>query len=87
MHIILGGSGNVGSAVAQAQLKRHEPVIVVTRDPSKATALRQKGADIAVADVHDVEVLRSVFRQGRRLFLLNPPAALLERSARSQVRK
>ena len=75
MHIILGGTGNVGSAVAQALLKRHEPIIVVTHDSSKAASLRQGGADVAVADVHDVDTLRDVFRQGRRLFLLNPPAA------------
>jgi uncharacterized protein YbjT (DUF2867 family) len=73
MHIILEGTGNVGSAVAQALLKRRESVIVVTRDASKATNLRQGGADVAIADVHDVETLRSIFRQGRRLFLLNPP--------------
>lgn len=75
MHIILGGTGNVGSAVAQALLKRHEPIVVVTHDSSKAMALRQDGVDVAIADVHDVDVLRGVFRQGRRLFLLNPPAA------------
>ena len=75
MHIILGGTGNVGSAVAQALLKRHESIIVVTHDPSKAALLRQGGTDVAVADVHDVDSLRGVFRQGRRLFLLNPPAA------------
>lgn len=75
MHIILGGTGNVGSAVAQALLKRHESVLVVTHDPSKAKRLRQNGANVAVADVHDVERLRNIFRQGRRLFLLNPPAA------------
>jgi uncharacterized protein YbjT (DUF2867 family) len=75
MHIILGGTGNVGSAVAKSLLKRHESVIVVTHDPSKATALRQEGAEVAIVDVHDVDALRDVFRQGRRLFLLNPPAA------------
>lgn len=37
--------------------------------------MRQDGADVAVADVHDVETLRGIFGQGRRLFLLNPPAA------------
>ncbi|MBW4484739.1 MAG: NmrA family NAD(P)-binding protein [Tildeniella torsiva UHER 1998/13D] len=75
MHIILGGTGNVGSAVARALLNRREPVLIVTRNPSKAEALRRDGADIAVADVHDVETLRAIFRQGQRLFLLNPPAA------------
>jgi uncharacterized protein YbjT (DUF2867 family) len=75
MHIILGGTGNVGSAVARALLKRREPVLVITRDSLKAEELCRDGADVALADVHDVETLRSVFRQGQRLFLLNPPAA------------
>ncbi|PSN05700.1 NmrA family transcriptional regulator [filamentous cyanobacterium CCT1] len=75
MHIILGGTGNVGSAVARALLKRGEPVLVVTRNPSKAEELCRVGANVAVADVHDTETLREVIRQGRRLFLLNPPAA------------
>ncbi|MBE9183144.1 NmrA family NAD(P)-binding protein [Oculatella sp. LEGE 06141] len=74
MHIILGGTGNVGSAVARALLKRREPVLVVTRNPSKAEGLCQDGANVAVADVHDTEKLRGIFRQGQRLFLLNPPA-------------
>ncbi|HIK17459.1 MAG TPA: NmrA family NAD(P)-binding protein [Leptolyngbyaceae cyanobacterium M33_DOE_097] len=75
MHIILGGTGNVGSAVARALLKRREPVLVITRDPSKAERFHRDGAHVAVADVHDTETLRDIFRQGRRLFLLNPPAA------------
>lgn len=75
MYIILGATGNVGSAVVRALLKRREPVLAVTRDPSKAEGLRRDGADVVVADVHDVETLGNIFRQGRRLFLLNPPAA------------
>lgn len=75
MHIILGGTGNVGSAVARALLNRREPVLVVTRNSSKAKAWRQNGANVAIANVHDVKTLRDVFRQGQRLFLLNPPAA------------
>ncbi|MBW4690455.1 MAG: NmrA family NAD(P)-binding protein [Lyngbya sp. HA4199-MV5] len=86
MHIILGGTGNVGSAVARALLKRHEPTIVITRDPSKAAALRQKGVDAAIADVHDVEALRSIFRQGQRLFFLNPPAAPSSNTAAEERR-
>jgi uncharacterized protein YbjT (DUF2867 family) len=75
MHIILGGTGNVGSAVARALLKRREPVLVVTRNPSKAEGVCRDGANVVVADVHDTETLQGIFRQGRWLFLLNPPAA------------
>lgn len=74
MHIILGGTGHVGSALAEALIEKGEPVTIVTRDPSKTHDRQQKGMQVAVADVHDVEALRSVFRQGKRLFLLNPPA-------------
>lgn len=35
---------------------------------------KQKGAQVAVADVRDVRALRAVFESGRRAYLLNPPA-------------
>ncbi|TJX41681.1 MAG: NAD-dependent epimerase/dehydratase family protein, partial [Mesorhizobium sp.] len=74
MHIILGGTGRVGSATAATLLRQGEPVTVVTRDEAKAAALAAQGAEVAVADVVDVEALRGVFRRGTRAFLLNPPA-------------
>jgi len=55
-------------------LKKSEPVTIVTHDPSKAGGWRDKGAEVAVADVHDTDALRRLFRQGQRLFLLDPPA-------------
>ena len=72
--IVLGATGHVGSAVVGALLGRGESVIAVTHDPGKSEALERRGAQIAVADVHDSDALRDVFRCGRRLFLLNPPA-------------
>jgi uncharacterized protein YbjT (DUF2867 family) len=74
MHIILGGTGNVGSALSKALLEKGESVTIVTHDPSKARDRQQKGLQVALADVHDLDALRRVFRQGKRLFLLNPPA-------------
>ncbi|MEZ2329757.1 NmrA family NAD(P)-binding protein [Mesorhizobium sp. RCC_202] len=74
MHIILGGTGHVGSAAAAALLRQNEAVTVVTRDAGKAAHLAGQGAEVAVADVRDVEALRKVLRRGRRAFLLNPPA-------------
>ncbi|GLS29586.1 Uncharacterized conserved protein YbjT, contains NAD(P)-binding and DUF2867 domains [Mesorhizobium albiziae] len=74
MHIVLGGTGHVGSAVARSLLAQGEPVTVVTRKAALAEALRKLGAGVAEADVHDVDCLRAVLRGGRKLFLLNPPA-------------
>lgn len=75
MNIILGGTGRVGSATAQALLKRGEPVTIVTRDATRASALKRDGARIVEANIRDASALRDVFRSGRRAFLLNPPAA------------
>ncbi|WP_054313223.1 NmrA family NAD(P)-binding protein [Mesorhizobium sp. 1M-11] len=75
MHIIVGGTGQVGSATARTLLKRGKPVTVVTRNADHGADLQKAGARIVVADVRDTDGLRQVFRTGRRAFLLNPPAA------------
>lgn len=75
MHIIVGGTGRVGSATTRALLQRGEPVTVVTRNADHGADLQAAGAHIAVAEVRDTDGLRQVFRIGKRAFLLNPPAA------------
>jgi uncharacterized protein YbjT (DUF2867 family) len=74
MHVILGANGHIGSVVAHRLLARGEPVTVVLHSDAKADDWKRKGAVVAVADVHDSETLSRVFRTGKRLFLLNPPA-------------
>ncbi|MEI2383838.1 NAD(P)H-binding protein [Breoghania sp. JC706] len=74
MHIILGGTGQVGAAAARYLLARAEPVTIVTRDASHGESLRAVGAEIAVADIRDARSLHDVLARGRRALLLNPPA-------------
>lgn len=74
MHIILGGTGQVGSAAAQTLLGQGEPVTVVTRDSNNGAALHALGATIAEADIRDISTLRTIFQTGRRATLINPPA-------------
>lgn len=74
MHIIMGGTGHVGSATAVELLRRGEVVTIVTRDPDRAAGWRAKGAKLVQADVEDISSLRAAFQQGQRAFLLNPPA-------------
>ncbi|MCW4462633.1 NAD(P)H-binding protein [Sphingomonas sp. BT-65] len=74
MHIILGGTGNVGSAVADTLLAAGEPVTIVSHDPARAGEWKAKGATVAIADILDVRALTDVFCTGTRAFLLNPPA-------------
>ncbi|ARQ12785.1 NmrA-like family protein (plasmid) [Rhizobium etli] len=89
MYIIVGGTGRVGSAVAKTLLDGGEAVTIVTRNSENAGAWRQRGAEVAIADVHDVTSLREVFRQGKRAFLLNPNADIAsdtDREERETVR-
>lgn len=74
MHIILGATGHVGSAVATALLDGGEPVTVVTRDRDRAELFRRRGATVAVADIGDPAGLRAVLQRGRSAFVLMPPA-------------
>ncbi|PDT29671.1 NmrA family transcriptional regulator [Rhizobium sp. L9] len=84
MYIIVGGTGRVGSAVAKTLLDQGEAVTIVTRTPEKAGAWRQRGAEVAIADVHDVASLRKVFRRGKRAFLLNPNADIASDTDREE---
>ena len=74
MHIILGGTGHVGSALTQVLLDQRQPVTVVTHRPEARAELEAKGAKVAVADIHDSDALRDVLSRGTRAFLLNPNA-------------
>lgn len=74
MHIILGATGHIGSALAHRLLDHKEPVTLVLHSPDKAAEWQRRGARTEVADVHDTDALRRVFQLGQRLFLLNPPA-------------
>lgn len=74
MYIVIGGTGNVGSGVAQALLDAGQPTIIVTRDAAEASAWRAKGAELAECDIRNTARLREVLARGRRAFLLNPPA-------------
>ena len=74
MHIVLGASGHLGSAVVRALLASGEAVTAVVHHESTSPRLRERGADVLVADIADVEALRAVFAHGRCAFVLNPPA-------------
>lgn len=74
MHIILGGNGHIGSAVAQTLLSQGEPVTIVSRSSSSIPKWQKRGAQVEIVDVHNTVKLRCVFAKGKRLFLLNPPA-------------
>jgi uncharacterized protein YbjT (DUF2867 family) len=69
-HLILGGTGTVGGAVARELLARGESVRILTRTPEKASALPE-GATPVVGDLRDPGCYHRVFSGFDTLFLLN----------------
>jgi nucleoside-diphosphate-sugar epimerase len=49
--LIIFGAGYVGAEVARQAVARGLSVIAVTRNPTKATALREEGIDVVVAEL------------------------------------
>lgn len=76
MFVIMGASGHVGRAVIDVLLEQGQEVIAVTHDPKHVDLLQRPGVHPALADVTHPDSLRQVFKQGRRAFLLNPPASV-----------
>ncbi len=72
MNTILGASGQGGSAVVSNLLKFPEPVKGVVRDKKKANDLKNRGAAVAIADIHDESALAKSFRDTTSVLVLTP---------------
>lgn len=73
MFVVVGATGNTGSAVVETLLSRKQPVRIVVRSADKGAAWKAKGAEIAVASLDDVPALTKAFRGAKGLYLLVPP--------------
>lgn len=79
-HLVLGGTGTVGSLVVHGLVARGESVRVLTRNADRAKAL-PKGAEAVLGDLVDPGTYASIFDGGYdSLFLLtaNGPTDLME---------
>ncbi|WP_316827801.1 NAD(P)H-binding protein [Pedobacter miscanthi] len=72
MYVILGASGQVGSAIVDHLLAKKLPVKAVIHNPEKASEVKEKGAEVAVADALDLNALTAAFDGGDTLFALTP---------------
>jgi uncharacterized protein YbjT (DUF2867 family) len=72
MYVILGASGQVGSAIADHLLAKKLLVKAVIHNPEKASAIKAKGAEVAIADAMDLNSLIEAFKGGDTLFALTP---------------
>jgi uncharacterized protein YbjT (DUF2867 family) len=73
MYAITGITGNVGGEVARTLFAAGLPVRAVVRNPEKANAWAQRGCEIAVADINDVDALTTAFQGAEGAFILVPP--------------
>ena len=71
--ILITTAGKVGAEAARLLAQRGEPVRVLVRDPEKATALAQAGADVAVGDL-DVPATVDAAMRGISAAVLVSPA-------------
>lgn len=69
-HLIIGGTGTVGSEVVRGLLDKGETVKVLTRSEEKARNL-PKGAQAVIGDLRDPATWPTAFADFDHLFLLN----------------
>jgi uncharacterized protein YbjT (DUF2867 family) len=72
MHIIMGASGQVGSAIVNNLIKNGQPVKGIIRNKDKADQLKKQGADFAIADAFNLPALTEAFKDGTTLFVITP---------------
>jgi uncharacterized protein YbjT (DUF2867 family) len=73
MYTIMGVTGQVGGEVARNLLAAGKPVRAVGRSAEKGQIWRDKGCEVAVADVDDVSALTQAFQNSAAVFVLLPP--------------
>ena len=72
-HLILGGTGTVGSQIVEGLRERGESVRVLTRSRERAQELPD-GVDAVIGDLMEPSTYGEVFRDFDRLFILNAVA-------------
>ena len=70
--ILITTAGKVGAEAARLLAQRGEPVRVLVRDPEKATALAQAGADVAVGDLDVPATIDAAMRGISAVVLVSP---------------
>lgn len=73
MFVVLGATGNTGSAVVETLLNNKQPVRVIVRSIEKGVRWKTKGAEVAVASLDDVSALTKAFEGANGAYLLVPP--------------
>jgi len=73
MYAVMGITGQVGGAVANALLQRGEKVRAIVRNAEKASEWKARGVEIALADADDPETLKIALSGVDGAFIMIPP--------------
>jgi NAD(P)H dehydrogenase (quinone) len=73
MYAIMGITGRVGGAIAENLLAQGEKIRAIVRNLEKAAHWKDRGAEIAIADVDDPNALATAFEGADGVFLMVPP--------------
>ena len=73
MFVIAGASGHTGSVAAATLLAQGKRVRVIVRDEKKGAAGKDKGAEVAVAQLDDAAALTAALRGADGVYALLPP--------------
>ncbi len=73
MFVVAGVTGNTGKVVAETLLAQKKPVRVIVRDAAKGEAWKQRGAEVAIAELDDAEALTRALTGAAGAYLLLPP--------------
>lgn len=73
MYAVAGVTGNTGSVVAETLLSQGLPVRAIVRNEEKGRPWREKGAEIALADLSDAAALEQAIAGAEGLYYLVPP--------------
>jgi uncharacterized protein YbjT (DUF2867 family) len=82
MYVVLGGSGNTGSIIADFLLAKGQKVRVVGRDVGRLQRFVRNGAEAYTADLSDAAALTKAFSGARAAYLLLPPLTSREEQER-----
>jgi uncharacterized protein YbjT (DUF2867 family) len=73
MFAVTGITGNVGGEVANSLLAAGQKVRALVRDEQKGAPWKQRGCEVAVADIHDAGSLKKAFAGAEGVFAMAPP--------------
>lgn len=73
MFVVTGITGQVGGIVASHLLSAHLPVRAVVRNADRGAVWKERGCDVAIADMTDENALSAAFAGAETVFLLIPP--------------